>query len=87
MGSFKNAIDALIITIVLGLFFIILQMFEYNDAFFTLADGVYGCCFYFLTGLHGIHVFAGVTFIFICLVRLCKRHYLRNHYLGFVFAS
>ena len=62
-------------------------MFEYGEAMFNFSDGIYGCCFYMLTGLHGCHVFAGVSFIIVCLIRLLKRHYLRNHYLGFVFAS
>ena len=62
-------------------------MFEYNGALFNFTDGAYGCSFYMLTGLHGCHVMAGLIFITICLIRLLKRHFLRNHYLGFVFAN
>lgn len=63
-----------------------LQMFEYYEAPFDFSDSVYSCTFYMLTGLHGFHVFVGVGFLFICFLRLLKRHYLVNHYLGFVFA-
>lgn len=86
LGSFKESIDGLLITILLGVFFLCLQMIEYYEAPFDFSDSVYGCTFYMLTGLHGCHVFAGAFFLLICLVRLLKRHYLRNHYLGLVFA-
>jgi heme/copper-type cytochrome/quinol oxidase subunit 3 len=39
-----------------------------------------------LTGLHGMHVIIGVSFIFICFIRLLKQHFTVRHYLGFVFA-
>jgi cytochrome c oxidase subunit 3 len=61
-------------------------MFEYYEAPFNFADSVYACSFYMLTGLHGCHVIAGACFLAVGLVRLIKRHYLRTHYLGFVFA-
>lgn len=73
-------------TILLGLFFLILQMFEYYESPFDFSDSVYACSFYMLTGLHGCHVFVGVSFLFVCLIRLFRRHYLRTHYLGLVFA-
>jgi len=86
LGSFKNGIDSLLITIVLGLFFLVLQVMEYHEAGFNYSDSVYACSFYMLTGLHGCHVFVGVSFLFICLLRLLSRHFLTTHYLGFVFA-
>ena len=46
LGSFKNAVDGLIITIFLGLFFIILQGLEYYESTFNLQDGVYTCIFF-----------------------------------------
>lgn len=61
-------------------------MFEYYEAPFSFSDSAYGCSFYMLTGLHGCHVIVGAIFLFISLLRLLKRHYLKSHYLGFVFA-
>lgn len=61
-------------------------MFEYYEASFDISDSVYGSTFYSLTGLHGLHVIIGALFITICFIRLLKRHYLTNHYLGFIFA-
>ena len=86
LGSFKEAIDSFLITICLGFFFVILQMFEYYEAPFSFSDSVYACSFFMLTGLHGCHVLVGACFILICFIRLLKRHYLTTHYLGFVFA-
>jgi len=86
IGSYKQAIDSLLLTIGLGVFFLILQMFEYYEAPFNYSDSVYGCSFYMLTGLHGCHVFAGVGFLSICFIRLLRRQFLTTHYLGFVFA-
>jgi len=61
-------------------------MFEYYEAAYNISDSVYGSTFYMLTGLHGMHVIVGASFITISFVRLLKNHYLINHYLGFVFA-
>jgi len=86
LGSFKEAIDALILTIALGLFFLILQVFEYYESTFDFSDSVYACSFYMLTGLHGCHVLMGITFLFVCLLRLLNRHYTTTHHYGLVFA-
>lgn len=86
IGSFKDAIDSLLLTIILGFFFVILQMFEYYEAPFDYGDSVYGCSFYMLTGLHGCHVIVGACFLLVCFIRLLKRHYLTSHYLGLVCA-
>lgn len=70
----------------LGFLFVSLQMFEYYEASFNISDSVYASTFYSLTGLHGLHVIVGASFITICFIRLLRRHFLTNHYLGFVFA-
>lgn len=86
LGWFKDAIDSLGLTVFLGFFFVVLQMFEYYEAPFNYADSVYACSFFMLTGLHGCHVLVGACFLAVCSVRLLRRHYTTTHYLGFVFA-
>jgi len=86
MNHMKELIDAFCITILLGIFFVFLQMFEYYETAFNFSDSVYACSFFMLTGLHGFHVIVGVSFLSVCFVRLTKRHYMLNHYSGFVFA-
>jgi heme/copper-type cytochrome/quinol oxidase subunit 3 len=86
LGSFKIAIDGLLITIFLGYLFVVLQGFEYYEANFSLSDGIFANTFFMLTGLHGCHVIVGATFLFICFIRLINRHFLTKHYLGLVCA-
>jgi len=86
LGSFKYAIDGLIITIILGFIFIYLQGLEYYESTFNLEDGIYSSTFFLLTGLHGMHVIVGVVFLFFCFISLLYNHFLSNHYLRFVFA-
>ena len=86
IGSFKSALDGLLLTIFLGFFFIILQGIEYFESTFNLQDGVYSSVFFLLTGLHGCHVIVGVIFLFFCFISLLYNHFLKDHYLRFVCA-
>jgi cytochrome c oxidase subunit 3 len=87
LGSFKHAIDALLTTIGLGIVFLYLQFMEYSEVNFNYTDGAFARAFFTLTGLHGCHVLVGVCFLAIRMIRLVRRHFLRTHYLGFVFAT
>jgi len=86
VGSYKESIDSLIWTLLLGFFFVFLQSMEYYAAAYNFSDGIYAATFYTLTGLHGFHVIVGALFILICFFRLLSQHFLKNHYLGFVCA-
>jgi heme/copper-type cytochrome/quinol oxidase subunit 3 len=61
-------------------------MVEYYEAAFDISDSVYSSTFFMLTGLHGLHVIVGVSFILFCFLRLLKNHFTMSHYLGFVMA-
>lgn len=50
-GDRRATILGLGLTILFAVVFTALQGVEYMDAGFTIADGVYGSCFYFATGL------------------------------------
>ena len=82
-GDRKNAILALILTVLLGLVFTALQAFEYYEASFSIADSVYGTTFYVATGFHGLHVIIGTIFLIVCLFRMIGHHYTQNHHNGF----
>ena len=83
----KDAILGLIATIALAVFFTSLQVFEYINANFTMSDGIYGSVFYMATGFHGFHVFIGTCFLTVCLYRLYKHHFTREHHFGFEAAA
>jgi len=78
----RDGITALIITIVFGLLFTGLQLFEYQTAPFTIADGIYGSTFFVTTGFHGLHVMVGTLFLFVCLLRHIFYHFLREQHFG-----
>nr|QDI93886.1 cytochrome c oxidase subunit III [Pseudophylus stundjuki] len=79
--------QGLMITVILGIYFTILQGFEYLEAQFTISDSVYGSCFFMATGFHGIHVIIGTTFILVCLIRHLKFHFSSTHHFGFEAAA
>jgi cytochrome c oxidase subunit 3 len=86
-NNYTQAKISLIITIILGIYFSILQLYEYIEASFSIADSVYGSSFFIATGFHGIHVLIGTTFLFICLLRHLNFHFSNIHHFGFEAAS
>lgn len=79
--------QGLFITIILGIYFTILQAYEYLEAPFTIADRIYGSTFFIATGFHGLHVIIGTTFLLICLIRHLNNHFSSNHHFGFEAAA
>nr|YP_009114950.1 cytochrome c oxidase subunit III [Goniurosaurus luii]AIZ35728.1 cytochrome c oxidase subunit III [Goniurosaurus luii] len=86
-GKRPETIQALTTTIMLGLYFTLLQAMEYYEAPFTIADSVYGATFFVATGFHGLHVIIGTTFLTIMLLRQMKYHFTTNHHFGFEAAA
>nr|AGZ18935.1 cytochrome c oxidase subunit III [Dermophis mexicanus] len=83
----KEAIYALTLTIMLGLYFTALQATEYYEAPFTISDGIYGSTFFVATGFHGLHVIIGSTFLTVCLIRQILYHFTSKHHFGFEAAA
>nr|YP_010895189.1 cytochrome c oxidase subunit III [Neoplesia analis]WJW73728.1 cytochrome c oxidase subunit III [Neoplesia analis] len=87
MGNYSQTTQSLFFTILLGIYFSILQAYEYIEAPFTIADAVYGSTFFMATGFHGLHVLIGTTFLLICLIRHLNHHFSKNHHFGFEAAA
>nr|AML26698.1 cytochrome c oxidase subunit III [Elateroidea sp. BMNH 1274729] len=87
VGNSKQAFMMLTFTITLGLYFSILQAYEYFEAPFTLATSVYGSSFFVATGFHGMHVLIGTTFLGVCLYRHLLGHFSPIHHFGFEAAA
>lgn len=73
----------LLITIILGLYFSLLQAWEYWTASFTIRDSVFGSTFFVTTGFHGLHVLIGSLFLATNLLRIVKTHFSIRHHFGF----
>lgn len=86
-GYRRQAINGLTLTIILAVWFTLLQAFEYVSAPFNISDGIYGSVFYMTTGLHGFHVIIGTLFLIVCLVRLVQYHFTRTQHIGFECAA
>jgi len=85
-GDKATTLLNLIFTIILGAGFIYLQYTEYVYCSYQISDSVFGTVFYMLTGLHGLHVIAGVSFLTVCFVRLAQEQMTTEHHMGYLFA-
>nr|WOW99144.1 cytochrome c oxidase subunit III [Tropiduchidae sp. 1 WQW-2023a] len=87
MNKLKKSNKAILITIILGVYFTILQKWEYNQSQFTISDSVYGATFFMATGFHGLHVIVGTTFIMVSYLRCKLMHFSEQNHLGFEMAA
>ena len=86
-NNYTQGVQALALTVFLGVYFTSLQALEYWEASFSIADAVYGSTFFVATGFHGLHVIIGTIFLLVCLVRQYLNHFSLNHHFGFEAAA
>nr|YP_009829004.1 cytochrome c oxidase subunit III [Scincella modesta]QJC59320.1 cytochrome c oxidase subunit III [Scincella modesta]QMS48868.1 cytochrome c oxidase subunit III [Scincella modesta] len=86
-GTRKETVQALLLTVILGLYFTALQAMEYYEAPFAISDSVYGATFFVATGFHGLHVIIGSSFLMVCLLRQTLYHFTTTHHFGFEAAA
>jgi cytochrome c oxidase subunit 3 len=91
----RAVVGSLAITIVLGCVFLALKAVEYLEHFHegiypgalyrfealpTGGANVFFTLYYFMTGLHGLHVVGGLIALCVVLWRAARRHYTRTRY-------
>nr|YP_009692001.1 cytochrome c oxidase subunit 3 [Paradyschiria parvula]QEG77636.1 cytochrome c oxidase subunit 3 [Paradyschiria parvula] len=86
-NKFNLSTQSLFITIILGIYFTILQSYEYIESQFSISDSIYGSIFFMATGFHGIHVIIGTLFLITCLIRHLKFHFSKTRHFGFEAAA
>jgi len=69
-------------TFLLGCAFLFIQINEYANIGFAPQDGAQQTVFYSLTGLHGAHVFIGLTLLLFVTIRSFRGHYSAEHHEG-----
>ncbi|MFP4519915.1 MAG: cytochrome c oxidase subunit 3 [Oceanicaulis sp.] len=83
----KGAKLGLLLTVILGFCFTLLQIYEYTHAHFDFAGNLYGASFFMATGFHGAHVIIGTIFLAVCLIRLMAGHWTAQKHFGFEAAA
>ncbi len=67
-------------TLVLGVLFLLGQLYDYSQLGFGIGDGIFSTTFYTLTGFHGAHVFGGAIGMTILFARSMQGQFsARNH--------
>jgi cytochrome c oxidase subunit III len=69
-------------TFLLGLTFLFIQVNEYVHVGFAPHDFAQGSVFYGLTGLHGAHVFVGLTLLLTVTIRSWRGHFSPEEHRG-----
>lgn len=86
IGKRGRITHGLVAAITYGVLFTAGQLFEYNNAPFSINDGIYGSTFFLMTGFHGLHVLIGTCFLYVCLLRHRRYHFSQYRHLGLEFA-
>ena len=82
LGNRRALRAGLVTTFLLGLTFLTVQINEYVHIGFAPHDHAQGTIFYGLTGLHGAHVFVGLTLLAMVVVRSFRGHYSPEEHRG-----
>jgi cytochrome c oxidase subunit 3 len=72
----------LLLTFLMGFTFLITQAREYSRIGFNTGDGAFATIFYCLTGLHGAHVFVGLSILLFMTIRAFRGHFSAEHHHG-----
>jgi cytochrome c oxidase subunit 3 len=76
----------LAVTLILGIFFMCMMLFEYfmlvTHDDFGINSGVYGSLFYVMTGFHGAHVLGGIIGIAVVLARGMRGQFSAEHHVA-----
>jgi len=72
----------LLLTFLMGLAFLIAQLYEYMRVGFNTSDGAFPTIFFCLTGLHSCHVFIGLAILAFMTIRAFRGHFSAEHHHG-----
>ena len=90
-GSRKNVEYGLLLGVLLGIAFTLLQGYEYiyliSQRGYDFAGDVFYANFFMATGFHGAHVIIGTIFLAVCYFRVRAGHFTAERHVGFEAAA
>ena len=81
-GNRSGMQAGLVLTFLMGLTFLLTQVIEYARVGFASHDNAFTTIFFSLTGLHGAHVFVGLTILLFMTIRAYRGHFSPEHHYG-----
>ena len=81
-GNRRGLQVGILTTLLLGLSFLFIQINEYVHIGFAPSDSAQASVFYGLTGLHGAHVFVGLTLLSFTTIRAFRGHFTPEDHRG-----
>ncbi|HZP73906.1 MAG TPA: cytochrome c oxidase subunit 3 [Gaiellaceae bacterium] len=72
----------LMLTVLLGLTFLLTQVVEYHRLGFNTSNTSFAATFFGLTGLHACHVFVGLAILAVMTTRAFRGHFSPEHHHG-----
>nr|ALR69418.1 cytochrome c oxidase subunit III [Bemisia tabaci] len=86
MNKFSNVTSSLIMSILLGFYFLMIQSYEYLNSNLSFNDSVFGNSFSILTGFHGLHVMIGLIFLSFMMIQLIEKSFSLMNFHGFEYS-
>jgi cytochrome c oxidase subunit 3 len=86
-GRRAQHLSGLAIGVLLGLAFLVVQLFEWKSKHFTISSSGYGSFFFTITGFHMAHVIVGVTALIAVLAWSIAGYFSPRHYQHVMIAS
>src|SRR5262249_45885449 len=81
-GNRSGLKGGLVLTFCMGLVFLLTQVMEYSRVGVAPSDNAFATIFFSLTGLHGAHVFIGLTLLLAATIRAFRGHFSPEAHLG-----
>jgi cytochrome c oxidase subunit 3 len=81
-GDQKAMRNWTLLTLVMGVIFLIGQIYDYTTLGFGISDGAFGTVFYTLTGFHGAHVFGGAVGLTILAARASQGQFSKQNHVA-----
>ncbi|HYT30142.1 MAG TPA: heme-copper oxidase subunit III [Actinomycetota bacterium] len=81
-GDRRGLIRWLKVTLVLGVAFLSMQIYDYAHIGFGLRDGIFATLFFTMTGFHFAHVLGGALFLYLIMLQATKGGFSSEDHVG-----